>query len=205
MYTAPALIQRPSMTKDTPKSISIEDPAILQVLANPVRWEILGAIMTLDEGSAAEIAKFTARSRTSIYPHIQKLIDADLVLEAGTRLMGKRYEQLYKPCANNILMVFNKEDPKNLEFHITFAKSLSRFLARRYEQAAKDPDANPRSDQRNIHAGSNTAWVNDEELAQLNKHINAIWDICNNSTPGEGKQLIQIGLFQSALRTDHDG
>lgn len=198
------MMQRPNMTNDTPQSISIDDPKTLQVLANPVRWEILGAIMTLDECSAAEIANLTARSRTSIYPHIQKLLDADLVIESGTRLMGKRYEQLYKPCARNIRTKFNKDDPDNLEFHITFAKALSRFLARRYEQAANDPSANPRSDQRNIHTGCHTAWVNKEELAELNKHINAIWEFCHKTAPGADKQLIHIGLFQTAQRTEHD-
>jgi len=187
----------PSNPAQTPKAISLEDAKTLSVLTNPVRWEILGALMALDECSAADIARFTARSRTSIYPHLQKLIEAGLVLEAGTQLMGKRYEQQYRPCATTIHTKFNQDDPENLDFHITFAKALARFMARKYEHAANAPSADPRGDTRNLHCGSHTAWVNKEQLATLNAMINEIWKFCDSTKPAEDTQLLHISLFQT--------
>jgi predicted transcriptional regulator len=187
----------PSDPPKTPKYINIEDAKTLSVLTNPVRWEILGALMALDKCSAADIARFTARSRTSIYPHLQKLIDAGLVHEAGTQLMGKRYEQHYRPCATTIRTKFIQDDPDNLDFHITFAKALARFMARKYEHAANSPSANSRGDSRNLHCGSHTAWVNKEQLAKLNAMINEIWKFCDATQPGNDTQLLHISLIQA--------
>ena len=175
----------------------VEDTETMQALANPVRWEVLDAASALGECSAAEIAEFTARARTSLYPHIQQLVEYGLLLETGTRLMGKRYEQLYKPRATMIGTRFNQDDPENLDYHTTFANALTRLMARKYERAGKEPGVQPRTDQRNHHCGGHCVWVDDTQLATLNKMIDDIWQFCESSRPAEGKQLMHLGLFLS--------
>jgi len=175
----------------------VEDTTTMQALANPVRWEILDAAAALGECSAADIAEFLARARTSLYPHIQKLVECGLLLETDTRLIGKRYEQLYRPLAIMIGTRFNQDDPENLGYHTAFAKSLSRLMARKYERGAHDPDVNPRTDQRNHHCGGHSVWVDQKQLAELNGLIDQIWDFCNDSGPADDKQLVHIGLFLS--------
>jgi len=175
----------------------VEDTKTMQALANPIRWEILDAVSALQECSVAQIAEFTARARTSLYPHIQRLIECGLIFESGTRLMGKRYEQLYKPRAFTIGTRFNQDDPDNLDYHATFAKALARLLSRKHLKSAKEPGANPRTDQRNHHCGGHSVWVNKEQLAKLNTMIDELWDFCESSRPGEDKQLLHLGLFLS--------
>ncbi len=181
-----------------PKPIGFSDPEVRRVFTNPAIWEIFGALVALEECSVADIARFTARSRTSIYPHIQKLLSVNIVAEAGTQLMGKRYEQLYRPCVNRISSNVKSDDPDHLEFRITFAKTLARFLSRKYEHAARSPEAMPQTNQRNVHCGIHNAWVDKEQLATLNAMIDAIWEFCDTTTHSPDKQLIHVGIFETS-------
>jgi len=173
----------------------VEDIETMQALANPVRWEVLDAVGALGECSAADIAEFTARARTSLYPHIQQLVECGLVYETGTRLMGKRYEQLYRPKATMIGTRIDQDDQDNIDYHISFANALARLLARKHERAAKEPGVQPRSSKRNHHCGGHSVWVDQNQLAKLNAMIEDIWKFCEDSRPGDGKQLMHLGLF----------
>ena len=185
---------------DAPETVPffvIEDTKTMKVLANPIKWEILDAVSAMNECSAAEIAEFTARARTSLYPHVQKLVECGLLLEVGTRLMGKRYEQLYRAKAMMIGTRFNQSDQDNVDYHADFARALSRLVARKHIRAATEPGVNPRTKERNHHCGGHAVWVDDEQLERLNEMIDSIWEFCENSRPGEGKQLLHMGLFMS--------
>ncbi len=173
----------------------VEDIETMRALSNPVRWEILDTIGAIGECSAADISEYTARARTSLYPHIQQLVERGLIYETGTRLMGKRYEQLYRPKARLIGIRFDQDDPENLDYHTTFANALARMLARRHDQAARAPGVNPRTENRNHHCGTHSVWVDKDQLVKLNTMIEEIWKICQNSKPGEDKQLMHIGMF----------
>ena len=175
----------------------VEDVSTMQALSNPVRWDILDSVGALGECSAADIAEFTGRARTSLYPHIQQLVEYGLIYETGTRLMGKRYEQLYRPKATNIGTRVDQANPDNVEYHINFANSLARLLARKHQHAAQEPGLEPRTEKRNHHCGGISVWVDQKQLAKLNSMIEDIWNLCENSHPGGDKQLLHLGLFLS--------
>ncbi len=80
----------------------IYDSQEMWVLSSPIRVDVLNAACALGECSVAEIADRTGRTRTSLYPHIEQLVEAGLLIEGETRLAGKRYEQLYTPIARNV-------------------------------------------------------------------------------------------------------
>ncbi len=175
----------------------LEDLDALRFMSNPIRWEIIDALTSIGECSAADIADFTARARTSLYPHLQGLLEHGLIHESGTRLMGKRYEQLYIPAARSIDTRFNKDDPDNIEFHVTLAKAAARLCSRRMERAMRHEDANPRTKKRNFHLNLMSVWVSPSELAQLNEMIDKLSQMGRDSRPGDGKTLIHVGLFQT--------
>lgn len=178
----------------------ITDPKAMWALAAPARLEILDAACVLGVCSAGEIASMTGRSRTSLYPHIETLVGAGLLLDAGTRPAGKRYEQLYRPVARQINFRHNSKDAENVAFHAAYGKTICRLLSRLHEKATSHPDIRPRGEHRDTHCGAQTAWVDDATLAEINTHINRIWELCRNSEPGEGKRLLQIGVVTAPVR-----
>ncbi|PCI08314.1 hypothetical protein COB72_08540 [bacterium] len=173
----------------------IYDPAEMWVLASPIRVEVLNAVCALEECSTAEIAAFTGRSRTSLYPHIEQLVDAGLILEADARLMSKRWEQLYRPIARTVGTKHNSKDPDNVAYHQAYGKAVGRLMARLHDRATAQPDAVVRGPQRDTFAGASCAWVDEETLKEINEHIQRIWEICQNSRPSEDAKLVNVGVI----------
>lgn len=177
----------------------ITDPKVMWVLASPARLEVLDAACALGECSAGEIAEMTGRSRTSLYPHIEHLVKASLLIESGTRPSGKRHEQLYRPIARQINTRHDITDPDNVAYHTAYGNAVCRQLARLFYRANRHPDTQPRGPTRDTHCGAQTCWVDDTTLAELNEHINRIWEICRHSEPGPGKRLLQFGIVTAPV------
>ena len=173
----------------------IYDPQKMWVLASPIRMEVLSAVCSLGECSAAEIATFTGRSRTSLYPHIEQLLESGLILESDVRLAGKRYEQLYRPIARNVATKHNSKDPENVAYHQAYGNAAARLMARLHERATADPDAVVRGPMRDTNIGIQTAWVNDETLEELNGLLDRIWEICRTTHPSEDSKLVYVGFM----------
>ncbi len=187
------------MSKKKPKPIKdmhvIYDADKMWVLASPIRVEVLNAVCALEQCSVADIASFTGRSRTSLYPHIEQLLTAGLILGGEQRLAGKRYEQLYRPIAKSVATRHNSKDPDNVAYHQAYGNAVGRMMARLHERATASPDAVVRGPNRDTHAGIYSAWVDDEALAEINAMLGRLWKICEQSHPGQGRRLVNIGVF----------
>jgi DNA-binding transcriptional ArsR family regulator len=173
----------------------IYDAKTMWVLASPIRVEVLNAICALEECSVAEIAEFTGRSRTSLYPHIEQLVEAGLIFEGEKRLAGKRYEQLYEPIAGSVATKHNIKDAENVAYHQAYGNAVGRLMARLHERATASPKSVVRGSGRDTHAGLYSAWVDDEQLEEINELLGRLWDICKETHPGEGKRIVNIGVF----------
>ena len=173
----------------------IYSPEDMWVLASPIRVEVLNAVCALGDCSAGDIALFTGRSRTSLYPHIEQLVEAGLMIESDVRLSGKRYEQIYRPIARSVATKHNGQDPENVAYHQAYGNAVGRLIARLHERATAKPDAVVRGPGRDTHAGITSAWVDDESLEELNELVERIWDICRSSRPEEGKRLVNFGIM----------
>ncbi len=193
------------MLPKAPEYHIVTDPKIMWVLSAPARLEILDAVCVLGVCSATEIAGMTGRSRGSLYPHLEQLVAAGLLIESGRRVAGRRKEHLYRPVARQINFRHNSQDPDNVAYHAAYGKTICRLLARLYQKATRHPDISPRGPHRDTHCGAQTAWVDDETLAEINTHINRIWEICRHSEPGEGKRLLQIGVVTAPVRRNEGG
>lgn len=186
------------MTKK-PKPIKdmhvIYEPADMWVLASPIRMEVLGAVCALEHCSAADIAAFTGRSRTSLYPHIEQLVEAGLIIEADVRLVCKRYEQLYRPIARSVYTKHNSKDSENIAYHQAYGKAVGRLMARLHDRGTSLPESVVRGPQRDTHAGFSNAWVGEESLEELNSLVERIWEICRTSRPDENTRLVNVGIM----------
>jgi DNA-binding transcriptional ArsR family regulator len=173
----------------------IYDSQTMWVLASPIRMEVLSAVSALQECSVAEIASFTNRSRTSLYPHIEQLVEAGLIVEGEMRLSGKRYEQLYRAIARSVATKHDSQDSDNVAYHQAYGNAVGRMMARLHERATAEPDARVRGPQRDTYAAAHTSWVNEESLAEINEHIERIWEICKSTKPEEGDRIVNIGIM----------
>ncbi|HCT44819.1 MAG: hypothetical protein CMJ35_02885 [Phycisphaerae bacterium] len=178
----------------------IYDADKMWVLASPIRVDVLNAVCSLERCSVADIAAFTGRTRTSLYPHIEQLLEAGLILEDEKRLAGKRYEQLYRPIARSVATKHNIKDPDNVAYHQSYGNAVGRLMARLHERATAQPDSVVRGPNRDTYAGIFSAWVDDESLEEVNEIVDRLWEISQSTHPGEGKRLVNIGVLMAPDR-----
>lgn len=188
------------MPTDTPRTHLITDAKTMWAIASPARIDVMHAACALGECSAGEIAEMTGRSRTSLYPHIEQLVAAGLLIESGTRPSGKRQEQLYRPIATMVNTKHNADDPEVVAYHIAYGKAVCRMLSRVFEQGISRKNVRTSGPGRDTFCASQTVWVDDDQLAELNDLINRITDMCSQSQPGEGKRLMQLGVLAAPLQ-----
>lgn len=185
------------MPGTTPDIHTISDPDTMWVLSSPARREILKGACALGCCSVSEIADLTGRSRTSLYPHIEQLVEHGLLIDAGTRPSGKRQEQLYRPIARTIKTRHDCDNEGVVKYHIAYGKAVCRQLARLFEHAISRKDAVTRGPNRDTLCSSQTVWVDEASLQEINSLLTRIEEICSRNEPGEGKRLIQIGTVMA--------
>ncbi len=177
---------------------TIYDAKTMMVIASPTRFEVLNAICALGECSIQEIASYTGRARTSLYPHVQQLVDAKLVVESKVRLSGKRYEQVYQPIARTVATKHNLNDPENIAYHQAYGNAVARLMARLHERATADPDSVVRGPERDTFVSIHSVWVDDESLTKINGLIEQVLEICESSMPDKDstdKRLVNISVI----------
>ena len=185
------------MHAKVPDTHTITDPETMWVLASPARLEILKAACALGRCSVGDLAELTGRSRTSLYPHIEQIVGAGLLIEDGTRPSGKRQEQLYRPIAKLINTRHDPDNPGVVKYHVAYGKAVCRQLARSFEHAITRSEAKTRGSDRDTPCSSQTVWVDDESLGEINALLRRLSEICSTNEPGESKRLIQIGVVMA--------
>src|SRR5262245_1535130 len=90
------------MTHDDPKDVfTISDPAVLKVVAHPLRLRIL-EYLRAHAGAALpvkEIAAALKSSQTKLYYHVNLLVEHGLIRVAETRLVSGIVERRYRVTA----------------------------------------------------------------------------------------------------------
>lgn len=88
------------------KTHLVTDPANWRVLIAPVRYEIAEAVRGIGPCSIAEIAAAIDRPADALYRHVDQLVAAGLLVEAGVRQVGRRAERLVDCAADDYSVGF---------------------------------------------------------------------------------------------------
>jgi DNA-binding transcriptional ArsR family regulator len=78
--------------------VTIDDPDQLQVLAHPLRLQILAALR--DEGSATSVARTIGATRQNVNYHLKELERVGLVVSTGERRRRNLVESLFRAAGN---------------------------------------------------------------------------------------------------------
>ena len=82
------------------QSLDVEDPAVLSVLYDPVRYRIFRALE--QPRTIAELAVELERPANRLYYHVKLLVEAGLVREVGTRARSRHTERVFGRAAERI-------------------------------------------------------------------------------------------------------
>jgi DNA-binding transcriptional ArsR family regulator len=115
----------------------IEDPNQLRAIASPARQRIVAALEALGTSSVRELADHLGRSPESLYFHLRKLLQCQLVEGVGERPAGRRTERLYRLVASRLRIAGDLDHPEYRDALTETCRSIMRATERDYCRAVE--------------------------------------------------------------------
>lgn len=144
-------------------------------MMSPVRSEIAQALSMLGTASVADIATIINRPADTLYPHLEKLRRAGIVIEAGVRKQGRHRQALYEMRAVDLQPDFRGASSavENRMGHRT-ASTLLRAMDRTVRDAAAARALVTRPEGRNISMSYELGRLTPAMFQKLRRHVGAI-------------------------------
>lgn len=153
----------------------ITTPKAWAVYIAPVRLEIVETMRMIAPCSIAELAAATDRPADTLYRHIEKLRKVGVVVEAGARRSGRRFEQVFDLAGDDFRPQLRDTSPRVVNKMFEDAtKSIAKILLRTTRDAAAAEQIVYGPEERNASVKFEHAWLTPEEFAQLRELFLAV-------------------------------
>ncbi len=160
-----------------------------------MRHEIHQVVLSQGEASIREIAEQMGKKPASLYRHIDKLVEVGLLLDIGTKSTSRRDAKVYTTKLE--FMRYRPRKPEMVEALGEFARASLKDTGQKITKSFDQGDAILPVPHRDVMVGSPAGWLDDEELAELNEHIDAIIELMANKPrkPDSKRMVISMGLY----------
>jgi DNA-binding transcriptional ArsR family regulator len=166
----------------------VAHPKHWTVLVAPVRLEVVESMRMMAPCSIAEIAAALDRPADTLYRHIDKLKRAGVVVEAGVRRSGRRFEQVYDLVADDFRVGFKEVYGRtaNKAYNDTM-QSILKIASRTARDSAAASELVGMGEERNIIGKIEHAWLTQEEFVELRE------------------MMMKVKLYMDARKARRDG
>lgn len=167
----------------------IDKPEQLACLASSRRQAVLDLVATFGPMSVTELSRLSRLRRTTLYQHIDKLLDAGLVLPAGMRGEGAKAEQLYSTPARRMRLARALADDAN-------AVPVGKIAGAMLRQAQRDIDSGMISERKQVTGPRTNLLFHrlagappPEKLEEINRKIDELKSLLMDSGPASGTPI----------------
>lgn len=126
------------MSAPTPKQLLLRDAAQIEMLASPVRAELLLTLANQGAMSAQQVATHLGRDARSLHYHLRKLVDAGLIRQCGKQSVGPRSEALFEAVATQFRVDRSATSPTIRAAMLKSVRTGLRLAEREYEAGLGD-------------------------------------------------------------------
>ena len=181
--------------KRPPDEETIDCPIQIRALCSPARHEIHQVVLSQGEASVREIAEQMSRKPASLYRHIDHLVQVGLLIEEGTKSTARRDAKVYSTKLE--FMRYRPRKPDMVEALGEFARASLKDTGNKITKSFDSGEAVLPVPLRDTFVGSPAGWLNDEELGELNEHIDEIiLLLANKPRKADTKRVvISMGLY----------
>lgn len=160
-----------------------------------MRHEIHQVVLSQGQASIREIAEQMGRKPVSLYRHIDQLVAVGLLVEEGTKSTARRDAKVYSTKLE--FMRYRPRQPEMTQALGEFARASLKVTGNKVAQSIESGEAILPIPLRDTYIGSPAGWLDDEELGELNEHIDAIIGILANKPkkPDSKRIFISLGLY----------
>lgn len=174
-----------------------------ECLMSARRMDIIDLLANTGARSIREIARLMGVKPSSLYHHIDLLLDVDLIEISGTRVVNRRQEKLYKAPGSTLKYGLSFDDP--LAF--TLYSRIGDVQAR---QSARDLRRGLDTDAVVAHGPTKNTWVfrlvgspDAKTMAKINHHIEAIAELFWSSA-GKDNPIVIMSAIMAPLPRPED-
>jgi predicted transcriptional regulator len=148
-----------------------------EAITSAVRLEMLLFVQTIGPCSIRQLAELMDRPADGLYHHMRKLVRAGLIVEVERRKVGKQTEVVYDASAKDVTIDCNLRSKRTTERIARLFRTILLHAQRTVEAALRSGEASVEGDLQNVRLKWGAAWLDDEQLAELQQHQLAINDI----------------------------
>ena len=201
MHWVPAMEQ----TEDPADSLRIDQLQQIEILGSSVRQEISDVVAALSPCSIAEVGRQLHRSPHSLYYHFRILVRAGLLSAAGARRTKRREEALYTTPARRMYLRYDPSSSTNVEAVCRVAASMARVAVRDFRRGFRPDLAVVSGPRRNLWAARTTGWLSEDELQDLNEHLERILELLSHNRSRNGRRLYALTWTLAPLAIARSG
>jgi DNA-binding transcriptional ArsR family regulator len=164
----------------------------LRVMASARRHDIVDRLVANGPMSVRELAGQIGAQPSALYHHMTKLLAAGLVVEAGSRPVGKRREQVYRTVAPRMRLARALSDNQHPDIVGEIVNALTRQMARDFQSGLALPIRIAEGEGRNIGFARLVGRPSPDALARINACLADISEYLWEA-PREGDNLVTFG------------
>ncbi len=168
------------------------------------RMDIIDLLANVGAKSVREIAALLAAKPSSLYHHIDLLLGADLIELAGTRVVNRRQEKLYKAPGTTLRYGIAFDDPNALEIYGKIAEAQARQSARDFKRGLESGAVVAQGPTKNAWIFRLVGAPDAATMGKINYHIEELAKLFLAST-GKDKPLVVMSAIVAPVtagRTD---
>lgn len=169
---------------------AIDHPSLIEVLASPVRQEIVDTLAALGgEASAAELAEQLGRHMDGLYYHLKILCKAQLVVavDSGAEA-GRRYR--LGGDGQPLRLAYSAGDASRAQALCSFVHGLLQVAEHDFGEALANEDVVTEGAGRELWAARNKAWLSETELAEVNQLLERLCTLMSRPHTPERSHLL---------------
>lgn len=188
--------------KSTPlKPRKIDDPKRIQVLASPVRHEIVDTLSALGGGvSVARLAEHLGRHADGLYYHLRLLKRAGLVEEAATP-GGERAFRLAGGGHAPLRLAYRPERRANVGALDSYARGLLKVARQDFQRALRVPEVVVSGKRRQLWAARNKGWLAARDLEEVNALLERLCTLTSQQRAPGRETLVSLAFALAPLES----
>lgn len=183
---------------DRPDTYWIMAPEQMAALTSPRRHDIGDRLAASGPMSIRELAAEIGAKPSALYHHINKMLAVGLVVEAGTRVVRRKREQLYATPAPRMRLAKALAEGKHQALMNEIVASLTRQMARDFALGANSPKRSVEDKDRNLGFFRLVGRPSPDQLAEINKRLVEIAEILWKSNDPEA-ELVCLGWVMAPV------
>ena len=191
--TKPSRTQRPRY--------DIVDVTAMRALTAPLRQEIVDTVSALGVCSVRQIAEALGCPADGLYYHVRALLEAGLLVSAGTRPTRRRDEALVStPTRGTLHLRYQPDDEANAAAVGRIVASMLRVAERDFHRGFRPQLARVAGEDRNLHANRQKAWLRPAQRREVNRLLHRLQQIFASSRPHPEAELQSLTFVHAPIQ-----